>query len=153
MTCTTARQGILIESSSNQIGGAVGAGNIISDNAGDGVEIDGTGATQNLVAANLIGTGPGGGYIFGTGHPGNRGDGVDIEDAPDNIIGGNSAAEGNMISFNAGAGVYITGASALSNVVSNNIIGLTSDGTPGAGQRPAGRGGLLRLGPRSGPAT
>ncbi|MFI5457958.1 MAG: beta strand repeat-containing protein, partial [Isosphaerales bacterium] len=121
-------QGILIESSSNLIGVA-GAGNIISANAGDGVEIDGTGATQNLVAGNLIGTGPGGGYIFGTGNPGNRGDGVDIQDAPDNIIGGDSTAQGNTISSNAGAGVFITGASASSNVVSNNIIGLTSDGS------------------------
>ncbi len=121
-------QGILVESQSDLIGVA-GAGNIISDNGGDGVEIEGAGATQNLVQANLIGAGPGGGYLFGSGNPGNLGDGVDIEDAPDNIIGGSSTAQGNTISSNGGAGVFITGASASGNDVSNNVIGLTSDGS------------------------
>ena len=45
-------------------------------------------ATRNIVAANLIGLAPGGGYLFGTGNPGNGGDGVRIEDSADNQIGG-----------------------------------------------------------------
>ncbi|MGO9469386.1 MAG: beta strand repeat-containing protein, partial [Isosphaeraceae bacterium] len=130
-------QGILVESSSNLIGVA-GAGNIVSANAGDGVEIEGTGATENLVQANLIGTGPGGGYLFGNGDPGNRGDGVDIQDAPGNLIGGGSTALANTISSNAEAGVFITGALASGNVVSNNIIGLTSDGSQVLGNEAQG---------------
>ena len=41
----------------NTIGGtASGAGNVISGNPGDGVEITGSGTTGNLVAGNLVGT-------------------------------------------------------------------------------------------------
>ncbi len=120
--------GVLVESSSNRIG-ASGAGNLISTNLGDGVEIVGTAATQNAVAGNYIGVGPGGGYLFGTGDPGNKGDGVDIQDAPFNSIGGTTGGAGNVISDNAMAGVSITGSTAVGNVIAGNTIGLTFGGT------------------------
>ena len=50
--------------------------------------------------------------LLGTGNPGNSADGVRIDDAPDNQIGGPAPADGNVISSNQGAGVYITGADA-----------------------------------------
>ena len=66
--------GVLIASSSsaaassNVIGGATsGAGNLISDNLGNGVHITGAGSTENLVEENYIGIGPGGGFLFGQG--------------------------------------------------------------------------------------
>ena len=77
----------------------------------------GAGATLNLVEGNYIGTAPGGGVLFGQGDPGIIGDGVLIENAPDNIIGGSSAAAQNVISANQGVGVMITGASATGNSV------------------------------------
>jgi hypothetical protein len=123
-------QGVLVESSSNLIG-ASGAGNVISVNSGDGIEILQTvndGATQNVIAGNEIGTAPGGGYIFGNGDPGNQGNGVEIQDAPNNVIGGSTAGAGNVISSNSDAGVNINGAAALGNVISSNIIGLIADG-------------------------
>ena len=55
---------------------------------------------------------PGGGYVLGTGNPGNSADGVRIDDAPDNQIGGPASSDGNVISSNQGAGVYITGTDA-----------------------------------------
>src|SRR5262249_875112 len=122
-------QGVLVQSSSNRIG-ASGEGNIISTNLGDGVAIIGAAATQNVVAGNFIGVGPGGGYILGNGSPGNQGDGVDIQDAPDNVIGGTATGAGNAISFNALDGVSISGSSAVGNVVAGNVIGLTSAGSP-----------------------
>ena len=67
-----------------------GAGNLISANLGNGVHITGSGATLNQVEGNFIGTAPGGGVLFGQGDPGNSGDGVLIENAPNNIIGGSS---------------------------------------------------------------
>ena len=104
----------------------------------DGVHIEGVGATRNLVEANYIGLAPGGGYVFGDGQPGNLGDGVWIDDAPDNQIGGPSSSDGNVISSNAGNGVNITGADAIGNTVANNIIGLTAAGTAVLGNDQAG---------------
>src|SRR5208337_2070803 len=64
---------------------------------------------------------------FGTGDPGNGGDGVLIEDGSQNQIGGSSAALGNTIASNHGDGVDIAGL-ATGNVAANNMIGVTSDG-------------------------
>ena len=95
-------------------------------------------ATRTIVAANIIGLGPGGGYVFGTRNPGNGdyGDGVLIEGASDTQIGGPTTSWGNTISSNFGSGVFITdlgsGASvarSIGNTVLNNLIGVTSDGS------------------------
>jgi Calx-beta domain len=127
---TASNPSSIVYSSSNVIGGAVpGSGNVISANHGYGVHISGAGATRNLIEANLIGAAPGGGYIFGNARPGNSADGVRIEDAPYNQVGGLAAADGNVISSNQGAGVYLTGASAIGNAIENDIIGLTAAGT------------------------
>ncbi len=129
----------IVYASSNIIGGAVaGAGNLISDNHSSGVHIEGVGATRNLVEANYIGVAPGGGYVFGNGQPGNLADGVLIDDAPDNQVGGSTSNDGNVISSNAGNGVNITGPDALGNTVANNIIGLTAAGTAALGNDQAG---------------
>jgi hypothetical protein len=125
--------------SSNSIGGAAaGAGNIISANGSYGVHIEGVGATRNLVEADYIGVAPGGGFPFGSGDPGNGADGVRIDDGQYNQIGGGSASGGNVISYNRGAGVDITGSDATGNTLLNNIIGLTSAGTAALGNTEAG---------------
>jgi Calx-beta domain len=125
--------GVLIADSSNDVGGvASGSGNLISGNGGDGVDIIGTAATSNNVLGNYIGAGPGGGYILGSGDPGNAVDGVAIDNASDNQIGGSTAAAQNVISSNGVDGVHIFdstgGTSAIHNMVQGNIIGLTADG-------------------------
>jgi hypothetical protein len=124
-------EGVLVQSSSDLIGVA-GAGNIVSANGGDGVQLD-QGATQVQVAGNFIGVAPGGGFIFGNEPPGNHGDGVDIIGGADNTIGGSSSGAGNAISANLANGVAISGSSATGNVVSNNMIGVTSDGSEALG--------------------
>ncbi len=119
----------IVSTSSNIIGGAVaGSGNLISSNQSAGIHVEGPGAARNLIEANYIGTGPGGGYIFGTGDPGNRGDGVFLDNAPFNQVGGPVGSDGNVISRNSGDGVDISGSSATENSVANNIIGLISSG-------------------------
>ncbi|MGZ3356622.1 MAG: hypothetical protein ACXVBO_17425, partial [Isosphaeraceae bacterium] len=100
---------------------------MISGNTGAGVHLVGVGANRNLIQGNYIGVAPGGGYKFGTGDPGNGGDGVLIEDGSQNQIGGSSAALGNTIASNHGDGVDIAGL-ATGNVAANNMIGVTSDG-------------------------
>ena len=132
----------IVYSSSNVIGGAVpGSGNVISLNDGYGVHLSGVGATRNLVEANYIGVAPGGGQVFGTPNPGNSLDGVRIDDAPDNQVGGLVSTDGNVISSNFGAGVYVTGADAIGNTVENNIIGLTAAGSAGTGVAALGNAG------------
>lgn len=131
--------GVLIASSSNTVGGSTGgSGNLISANLGAGVRIVGVGATQNRVEGNFIGTGPGGGYLFGAGDPGNLGDGVRIENAPDNRVGGPLPAQGNVIAANEGAGVRITGSAAINTTLQSNIIGLTAGGASALGNSQAG---------------
>ncbi len=130
-TVANGAEGVLVQSSSDLIG-VVGAGNIVSGNDGDGVQLD-QAATQVQIAGNFIGVAPGGGFVFGSDPPGNQGDGVDIIGGADNTIGGSSSGAGNTISANELDGVSITGSSATGNVVSNNMIGVTSDGSQALG--------------------
>ena len=94
--------GIEIDGDSNIIGGTVaGAGNVISGNRGNGVYI--YGSKFNVVQGNHIGTDATGLVALG-----NLGAGVFIEaNAPNNTIGGNFAAAGNVIADNGSAGVAI----------------------------------------------
>jgi CSLREA domain-containing protein len=112
----------------NRIGGNTpGMGNTISGNLGDGVIIEGAGASGNLVEANIIGV-----AIDGATAVGNAGFGVQIIDAPNNVIGGNFATVGNLISNNL-AGIAIFGSSpsrpVSGNRVQGNFIGTDAAGT------------------------
>ncbi len=114
----------------------------------------GTDALRNLVEGNYIGTDINGTYKFGQGDPGNGQDnppltgnlrdGIFIDDAPDNQIGaaGGSAGVGNVggnvISWNFGAGIRITGTSATGNVILGNVIGTGLDGTSPLGNAEEG---------------
>ncbi len=125
-------EGVLIESPTTGI-----ISNIISGNASHGVRITGRLATRNFLEGNLIGAPPSGGFLYGAGDTGNGGDGVRIENAPSNRVGGPNRDlggvtadrdRGNIISANEGAGVRILGATATGNVLLYNLIGLTGDG-------------------------
>ncbi len=132
-------EGVLIASPNNSVGGAAaGAGNLISGNLGDGVRIVGPAASRNNVRGNYIGIGPGGEILFGSGGTGNLGDGVAIDNAGDNLVGGTTAADRNVISSNEGAGVRIFGAPAVRNLVQGNFIGLTTDGISPVGDHQEG---------------
>ncbi len=130
--------GVLIADSSNYVGGAApGSGNLISGNLGDGVHIVGPAATRNDVLGNYIGTGPGGLFVLGSAASGNQGDGVAIDNASDNDIGGLATADRNVISGNSGAGVRIFdnsgGTTSVRNLVQGNYIGITMDGISALG--------------------
>ncbi|MGO9600207.1 MAG: Calx-beta domain-containing protein [Isosphaeraceae bacterium] len=122
--------GVLVDGSSNIVGGpSDAAANVISGNGGNGVRIVGPVATRTVVAGNLIGLAPGGGYLFGTGNPGNGSSGVEIDNSAQNEVGGPSSSWGNVISSNAGAGVLITGITSTTNTVAYNLIGTTASGS------------------------
>jgi parallel beta-helix repeat protein len=118
------QRGIYVTGASkNLIGGTVaGAGNVISANAWAGVLID-SGATDNQLQGNLIGT-----DVTGTQMLGNGSFGVRIAGASMNTIGGTAAGARNIISGNAFTGIRID-SGATGNQVQGNAIGTDAGGT------------------------
>ena len=108
----------------NTIGGFVAAArNVVSANGSSGIQLLGEGATGNVIAGNFIGT-----DITGKVALGNN-DGVWIENAPGNWIGGTTPGGRNLISGNSDNGVYVLGSLAKRNVVSDNFIGTEVNGS------------------------
>src|SRR5262249_14699206 len=120
--------GVELESSSdNTIGGsAMGEGNLISGNAGDGIFM-GSGS-QNIIQGNLIGTDitrtqplPNGENFLQF-----LGIGIEIESSSDNTVGGTTPGARNIVSGNTFAGVFDAGDHDL---VEGNYLGTNAAGT------------------------
>lgn len=117
--------------------GITSAGNTIQGLAitrfkGNGIAMSGTAATGNVIAGNHIGVTPSADLTMG-----NLWDGVYIgEGATDNLVGGNSYAERNIIGGNGWDGVGIYGSGSDRNVVSGNYIG--TNGTDPLGNNLSG---------------
>ncbi|MEK7685472.1 MAG: immunoglobulin domain-containing protein, partial [Verrucomicrobiota bacterium] len=105
--------------SANLIGGdAPGDGNVISANGSYGIQIHGTGSVSNRVSGNRIGTDPSGTIALG-----NASGGVYIVDgAQHNRVGGTNSGQGNLVAFNKGDGVQVSGANTIGNSISGNSI-------------------------------
>ena len=138
--------GVLVYgSSANTIGEraegspGTGLGNVISGNSQAGIQIFNpgkTGAINNIVLGNLVGT-----NAAGTAGLGNGSDGIEIENASGNLIGGVSTADRNVISGNAGNGVLIVqfpNLSASNNHILGNVIGTNAAGTAALGNLGSG---------------
>jgi CSLREA domain-containing protein len=115
--------GVTLRNASNNLigGGDAGAGNVISGNMNNGIEIvtsGGGAATANLVQGNKIGTNAG-----GTAEIANQ-TGIFITGSG-NTIGGPSISARNLVSGNYGDGIRIGG---NQNVVQNNYIGTDVSG-------------------------
>ena len=113
--------GVQVSGPGNTIGGSTaGAGNTISGNLRDGVEL-GCKATGSVVLGNYIGT-----NAAGAGAVPNAGSGVLVQ-LNGMLIGGPSAGDRNVISGNAGHGVFIPGAisgtAVLRNYIGTNAAG------------------------------
>jgi len=122
----TTRNGILVTNSArNTIGGTtVHGANVISGNNLNGIHILGPNSSRNRVANNVIGLDGAGANARG-----NSANGVLIENAPSNVIGGPSVTERNVISGNSSDGIEITGTGASANLILGNYIGTDSTGT------------------------
>jgi hypothetical protein len=123
--------GILVNGTTGYtIGGTTaGAGNLISGNVDDGVQITGPVSSGIVVQGNRIGT-----DLTGTLAVPNEGNGVQILDgANNNTVGGAGATAGpaNLISGNNKSGVVITGAATNHNFVEGNFIGTNNSGSGG----------------------
>jgi hypothetical protein len=117
-------------SSENVIGGrnptpgvaCTGACNLISNNEGDGINIQGS--DHNMVIGNFIGTDAAGAAAMG-----NATGIVIAAGAQHNRIGGASPEEGNLVSGNTWDGVMIDGQNTAHNLVQGNTIGANAPGT------------------------
>ncbi len=103
---------------------APGEGNVISANASQGVRISGAAASGNRIIANKIGT-----DMTGTRALGNVHDGIMVNDAPANVIGGDEAGSGNIIVGNQRHGILVTGSEGKDNRVVGNRVGTTRQGS------------------------
>ncbi|NUL81804.1 MAG: hypothetical protein HUU60_03655 [Armatimonadetes bacterium] len=112
----------------NTLGGTVPAArNLVVGNGVHGVFIQGFGpATGNQIQGNHIGTNADGSFLGR-----NIGNGVRLEHAANNIVGGTVEGAMNVIGMNA-HGVEITGNRASGNRVEGNRIGVVADGINGA---------------------
>jgi hypothetical protein len=114
---------------SNTIGGATaGERNVISGNDFHGVAIyavPNPGTDANTVSGNYIGT-----DVSGTASLGNGSNGVKVaHGAKNNVIGGDTPGERNLISGNGGNGVLMEDQGTGNNTVSGNWIGTDVNGT------------------------
>ncbi|MEZ5729479.1 MAG: hypothetical protein R3E48_16705 [Burkholderiaceae bacterium] len=111
--------------SSNTIGGSVaGARNYVSGNQ-NGILVQGTGTTNNVIQANYVGTTPDGLSALA-----NTFDGIRIDSgATSNTIGGSVAGMGNVVSGNGQEGIEIGGEASDNNVIRGNRIGVSAGGT------------------------
>ena len=122
------------DSPGNLIGGpTTGARNLISGNHGSGIYILGAAATGNLVQGNYIGVDATGALAVS-----NVADGVTVEGAVSNTIGGVIAGVGNLISGNGQSGVFLKNISPGQNLVQGNLIGTDSSGKLALGNAFAG---------------
>jgi hypothetical protein len=113
----------------NTVGGDTdGERNVISGNDMYGVRIEDSGTTGNTISGNYIGTDE-----SGTDERGNVSNGVSIDGAQNNTVGGATDGERNVISGNGGFGVFIFGSDATGNTVSGNYIGTDESGTDNLG--------------------
>ncbi len=111
--------------SGNLVGGTnAGALNLISGNLDRGVLILNSGATNNLVQGNYIGT-----DVTGTIALGNHTNGVAIVGVGGNLVGGTVPQARNLISGNQGGGVLLIQAGASNNFVAGNFIGTDVTGS------------------------
>jgi hypothetical protein len=109
--------GVVVDGGATLIGGDPGAGNVISGNAGIGLQIDNL-ADASVVKGNLIGT-----NYLGTAALANT-TGLDVS-SDFNQIGGTAAGARNVISGNSSYGISINGV-ATDNKVEGNLIGVVN---------------------------
>jgi parallel beta-helix repeat protein len=127
-----AGNGIVLLYAGNTVGGTTSrAGNLISGNRGNGIEIDALGgpATGDLIEDNKIGT-----DTTGTVKLGNQ-NGI-------HLFASHNTVAGNLVSGNRAAGIWVDGTASnavtAANVLVGNQIGTTANGTGGLGNTGAG---------------
>jgi hypothetical protein len=134
-----ADDGVLLLAPNNTIGGTtLAARNIISGNQEQGIRMQGSEATGNIVQGNFIGVDRTGMVALGNGTDCCHSGIVLHLGASNNTIGGNIPGAGNVISGNTADGVTITDSGTSRNIVAGNLIGTNRTGARGLGNSFAG---------------
>jgi hypothetical protein len=125
----------ITNSASNTIGGTQpGDRNLVSANHFQGIHIEGAGSVANRIVGNLVGTTLSGETALGNGSQVYLGDGIRLDGASFNVIGGLSPAERNVV-----AGNFDDGIDLHDNSTYNVVLG-NYDGVDVTGTRPLGNG-------------
>jgi titin len=118
--------GVVVTGPGNTIGGtAPEARNVISGNVQQGIFLNGTGASGNLVQGNYIGTDVSGALAVSNGLRGITA----ANGASNNTVGGTDTGAGNLLSGNLQNGLELTGSGTTGNVMQGNLIGTDAAGT------------------------
>ena len=112
----------------NTLGGTVlGEGNVVSGNSStNGAGVYSNSPNSNTILGNIIGPQANGTTVVASSTQTN---GIYLIDSPNNIIGGTTAAERNIISANASYGIYMSGSLTTGNQIKGNYIGIDKTGT------------------------
>jgi hypothetical protein len=113
-------------------GAGAGDGNLISGNTGDGIELSGAAATNNLILGNIIGA-----AANRTAALLNNGNGILITGSSrGNVVGGVGGGQPNLIAFNGGDGISVTASASQTNnafrgnsIFSNGDLGIDRGAT------------------------
>lgn len=108
----------------------VAEGNLISGNTESGMGLWGNETKENIIAGNYIGTDVTGKTALGNGQSG-----IFIGEAPENTVGGTSAAARNLISGNQNSGISVSYPGANDNLIQGNYVGVDVTGTAALGNR------------------
>ncbi len=119
----------VLDSGGNTIGGTTDAArNVVSGSTWD-ITLQGASSTNNVIVGNYVGTDKNGTASIGAIH------GIVIWNAPNNIIGGTTEEERNVISGNPNCGILITSAGSTGNELQGNYIGTDATGGVALGNR------------------
>src|SRR6266576_2660267 len=124
----------IFNGSGNTIGGVTpGARNVIAGNDGSGINLNNAGATANVIQGNYIGVAANALQAVSNGT-----DGITLNGAPGNLIGGTNSGARNLISGNGQVGIFLNGAGATTNRIEGNYIGTDAAGSAALGNTLAG---------------
>lgn len=105
-------------------GSCTGACNLVSGNGANGIGLWHSGVSGSIVNGNYVGT-----NLNGTSPIANGNIGIEVNETPNNTVGGATPESRNIFSGNGGAGVFLTGAAATGNVIQGNYIGTNANGS------------------------
>jgi hypothetical protein len=116
-------------------GACTGACNLLSANRANGMGLWHSGVHNTTVAGNYMGV-----TADGMSSLANGDIGIEVNESPNNTVGGTTPAARNILSGNFGAGILLTGASSTGNVINGNYIGTNTLGTGAVPNRKMGIG-------------